>query len=221
MMRKKLILGISGSPRKDANTDYLLDTALSAAESTGGIRTESLFLRDYEIHPCNGCLGCCHKNAGSSNFPCLSFRDGMDEIFPKLKECDALILGSPVYIGAVTAQMKVFMDRTMGLLRYGMTGYQNTLRNKAGAGIVMGSNRNGGQEITLQAIHYFFLAHDMIIAGAGPDITPGCYLGGSGVNYPQRGVVRDAAKTDELGIKSSEITGRRVAEIVKLMKPAG
>lgn len=214
-MKEKLILGISGSPRKDANSDFLLKTALAAAERDGGIRTELIFLRDFEIHYCNGCLGCCSSLAASKDLPCVSFRDDMDLLYPRLRDCDGLILASPVYLGAVTAQMKTFMDRTMGLLRYGMSSYRDALRNKVGAGIVMGSNRNGGQELTLQGIHYYFIAHDMVVAGSGPDVTPGCYLGGAGMNYPQRGVSRNSAEKDELGIKSSEIAGRRIAELVK------
>ena len=58
-MGKKLILGISGSPRKDANTDRMLRYALEAAESVGDIETETIYLRDYEIHNCKGCFACC------------------------------------------------------------------------------------------------------------------------------------------------------------------
>ena len=36
----------------------------------------------------------------------------MDEIYPKLKECDGLILASPVYFGSISTQLKQFMDRT-------------------------------------------------------------------------------------------------------------
>lgn len=214
----KKILGISGSPRKNANTDFLLDVALKAAENTGGIETEIIYLRDYSINPCIGCYACCSEIAAKKDSACLTFKDGMDEIYPKLKECDGLIIGTPVYFGSMTAQTKAFMDRTEGLLRYGFSTYQNALRNKVGAGIAVGGNRNGGQEFTLQAIHYYCLIQDMIVIGTGPDPTPGCYLGGCGTNSPQRGRIKDAVKSDDLGIKSSEIIGKRVAETVKIMK---
>ena len=97
-MKEKLILGISGSPRKNANTDIMLSEALRAAEEIEGIRTETIFLRDYEIHNCKGCFACCReggrKNDGA--YACAIFRDGMDEIYPRLKACDGLILASPV-----------------------------------------------------------------------------------------------------------------------------
>jgi multimeric flavodoxin WrbA len=138
----------------------------------------------------------------------------MDELYPKLKECDALIIATPVYFGSMTSQTKAFMDRTEGLLRYGTSNYQNALRNKIGASIAVGANRNGGQEFTIQAIHYYYFIHDMIVVGTGPDLTPGCYLGGCGTNSPQRGRIKDACQSDELGIKSCKIIGRRVAELL-------
>ena len=49
MMKERLILGISGSPRKGANTDLMLMEAMKAAETVEGIRTEIIYLRDYEI----------------------------------------------------------------------------------------------------------------------------------------------------------------------------
>lgn len=216
-MKEKLILGISGSPRKDANTDTLLRIALDEADKKDGIRTEALYLRDYEIKPCISCFACCNEKQKDSKSACIAFNDGMDEIYPKLKECAGLLIATPVYFGSMTSQVKAFMDRTEGLLRYGSTHYKLGLRNKVGAGIAIGGNRNGGQEFTLQAIHYYFLVHDMVIIGTGPDITPGCYLGGAGTNSPQRGKVRNAVLNDELGIKSSQIIGRRMAEMVEIL----
>ncbi len=209
----KLILGINGSPRKDGNTDFLLKTALKEASSEEGIVTDTIYLREYKINPCLGCFACCNEPVAGSDKPCV-VRDGMDTIYPKLKECDALIIASPVYFGSMTAQTKAFMDRTEGLLRYGSSSYQNALRNKIGAAIAVGGNRNGGQEFTIQAIHYYYFVQDMVVVGTGPDITPGCYLGGCGTNSPYRGKIKDAVQSDELGIKSCKIIGRRVTEML-------
>ena len=62
----KKILGISGSPRKDANTDRMLRYALEAAESVGDITTEAIYRREYDIHSCTGCYACCREPAPSS-----------------------------------------------------------------------------------------------------------------------------------------------------------
>ena len=151
MMKERLILGISGSPRKGANTDLMLMEAMKAAETVEGIRTEIIYLRDYEIHNCKGCFACCRepgKKDGGAH-ACAMFRDGMDEIYPKLKACDGLIIASPVYFQSVSAQVKQFMDRTEGLLRYGTSQYQYGLQNKVGGGLVVGGNRNAGEELTM------------------------------------------------------------------------
>lgn len=214
-MSEKLLLGIDGSPRANGNTAFLLDVAMKEAEKKGEgqIRTEVIHLRNYKINPCIGCF-CCTTNAKEqgSTRACIAFSDGMEEIYPKLKECSGLIIASPVYFGCVNSQVKAFMDRTEPLLRYGASVWKNALRDKVGAAIAMGSNRNGGQEFTIQCIHYYMLVHDMNIVGTGPDEIPTCYLGGVGNNYPERGRVKDSATRDEAGIRSCEILGRRVAE---------
>ena len=218
-MEKKLILGISSSPRKNANTDILLEHAMKAAEEYEFIRTETIYLRDYDIHPCNSCFGCCTEAAERNNgeYACLSFRDGMDEIYPKLMEASGLILASPVYFGQLNSQMKMFMDRTEGLLRYGYSKYKYGLSCKVGGAIAVGGNRNAGEEFTIQCMHYFFHVHDMIVVGSGDAFRPGCYLGGGGTTHPKRGHDRTAVSEDELGIKSSSNTGRKVAKTIGQM----
>lgn len=218
-MSEKLILGISGSPRKGANTDILLAEAMKAAEETAGIRTETIYLRDYEIHNCKGCFACCRepgKKDGGAH-ACAMFHDGMDEIYPKLKECAGLIIATPVYFQSMSAQVKQFMDRTEGLLRYGTSQYQYGLQNKVGGGIVVGGNRNAGEELTMLELQCYFQVHNMIVVGSGGEPTPGCYNGGAGTTYPQKGDIRDAVLTDELGLKSSRNLGRRVAEVVMML----
>jgi multimeric flavodoxin WrbA len=218
VVKEKKILGVSGSPRKNGNVDELLRVALDEAAKAENIATEIVYLRDYRIQPCNSCFACCTPAAAGKEFPCLSFNDDMNLLYPKLGACDGLILGSPVFFGTVTAQMKAFMDRTEGLLRYSQSKWKYSLNNKVGAGLTVGGNRNGGQEFTLLTIHYFFLVHNMILVGTGPEPTPGCYLGGCGTTFPQKGPVKGAVLKDELGVKSARMVGRRVAEVLALMK---
>lgn len=218
-MEKKLILGVSASPRKNANTDRMLKYALEAAETVEGIETETIYLRNYDIHNCKGCFACCRepgKRDGGIH-ACAVYQDGMEEIYPKLKECDGLILASPVYFGSITAQMKQFMDRTEGLLRYGTSQYQYALQDKVGGCLAVGGNRNAGEEFTLLCMQYFFQVHDMIVVGSGGEPTPGCYLGGGCTTYPQKGDVVDGIDSDEIGIKSARNTGIKVARTILRM----
>ena len=219
-MADKLILGISSSPRKGANTDIMLDESLKAAENVGGIVTKKIYLRDYEIHSCMGCFACCREpgKKDGGKYACAVFRDGMDEIYPLLKECDGLILASPVYFGSINAQMKQFMDRTEGCLRYGTSKYGYALQNKVGGCLAVGGNRNAGEEFTFLCMQYFFEVHDMIVVGSGGEPTPGCYLGGSCTTYPQKGDVRNAILEDDIGLKSARNTGIKVAKTVLMMR---
>ncbi|MBN1432939.1 MAG: flavodoxin family protein [Methanomicrobiaceae archaeon] len=101
------ILGISGSPRKNGNTDTILKEILRGAGESDipNIETEALFLRDYVISPCTGCELC------RKDLTCSRFNDGMNLIYPKIEEAEILVLGSPVYNYNVTSQMKSFIDR--------------------------------------------------------------------------------------------------------------
>jgi len=145
--------------------------------------------------------------------PCPAISDDMDILYGKLLRSHAIIIACPVYFGTINAQTKVFMDRTEPLLRYsGCPEIRSGLRNKVGAAICVGGNRNGGQETTIQAIHHFYLIHDMIIVGTGPDPTPGCYLGVASTTYPERGKVPTAVLKDELGLKAAAMIGKRVWE---------
>jgi multimeric flavodoxin WrbA len=206
------ILGISGSPRK-ANTDLLLEAALKSAETLPGMTTERIDLKGTDIKFCIGCFKCFEEN--SNDYACQVHRDSMDQIYSKLRECQGLIIATPVYFGQVTGQMKTFMDRTEPLLRYGKGRWKFALKNKVGGAITVGGNRNGGQETAIQAIHHFFLIHDMIIVGTGPDERPGCYLGAAATTHPKRGRIRDAVNEDELGLRAARILGKRVAEVAR------
>ena len=97
------ILGITGSKRKNGNTSILIQKALEQAKKEGA-QTEQLFLSDYQYADCNGCEGC------GKDYRCI-VNDGMQKIYPKILEADALILGSPTYFYNVTALMKAFIDR--------------------------------------------------------------------------------------------------------------
>ena len=219
------ILGINGSPRK-GSTELLLREALWAAQDEGGAAVYSIDLRKQTIHGCCGC-GRCHQAGDVAG--CRTYRDSMDELVPALVECDGIILATPVYFGGPTSQLKAFMDRTEPLLRYGCEPLRSALRNKIGAGIAVGGNRNGGQEGTLQALLHFFLIHDMMIVGTGPDESPGCYLGAAAFSGPEgsthEGSTHEGTTDsrhpgvaeDELGRRAARIIGRRVAEAAAIV----
>ncbi|MCD4808175.1 MAG: flavodoxin family protein [Methanococcoides sp.] len=103
-MDKVKIIGIGGSPRKNGNTDILLDNFLKGAESAGA-DTKKVLLRNYSIESCIGCEAC--RKAGT----CTQFHDGMDLLYPEIEAAKGLILGSPTYNYNITSSMKSFIDR--------------------------------------------------------------------------------------------------------------
>jgi len=102
------ILAVLGSARKNGNTEQLIREALRGAGA--GTDAEVYRLNDMKIYGCQGCKGC--KVHGSDG--CI-LQDDMQAIYEHMKTANAVILGSPVYYGEVTGQMKVFMDRWYGL----------------------------------------------------------------------------------------------------------
>jgi multimeric flavodoxin WrbA len=190
------VIGISGSPRPEGNTTLLVREALNAVAEEG-IETEFISLADKELNPCIGCNLC--KETGN-----CQIIDDIEEILEKMKEADGIILGSPVYFGGVSAQLKMLMDRSRPL----RMGFQ--LRNKVGGAIAVGASRNGGQETTIQQIHNFFLIHSMIVVG---DNDPTAHYGGAGV-----GKSPGDCKDDNIGLETARNLGKKVAEIIKLIK---
>lgn len=106
------ILAISGSPRLNGNTNYLVDQSLQGASELGAA-TEKVILSELRLSPCIG-----HENCGSQK-ECLQKDDGI-ELLNKFCEADGLILASPVYYYDVTAWMKIFIDRNYFLYRHGI-----------------------------------------------------------------------------------------------------
>jgi len=100
-----LIVGLQGSPRRRSNTRFLLRTFFQEAEKMGAI-THLINAPEMNIKPCRGC-GMCEKEG-----ICTITNDVMmPEIFPLLRQADAIIVATPVYFYHTTAQLKCLIDR--------------------------------------------------------------------------------------------------------------
>lgn len=97
------ILGINGSPRFGGNTDILLDKVLDGARSKGA-KTEKVMLSTLKFSPCQECENM--RDDGT----CI-IEDEMQPLYEKVKEADAIILGSPIFFGSLSAQTKMMIDR--------------------------------------------------------------------------------------------------------------
>lgn len=101
------VIAINGSPRKNWNTARLLQRGLRGAEAAGA-ETEIINLYDLNYHGCISCFGC--KRKGAPACKCFA-RDDLTPVLEKVQASDVLLLGSPVYFGDVTGQMRSFLER--------------------------------------------------------------------------------------------------------------
>ncbi len=104
------VIAINGSPRKSWNTATLLQKALAGAESAGS-ETELVHLYDLEFKGCTSCFAC--KLKGGKSYGRCAMKDDLTPILNNIERADALILGSPIYFGSVTGEMRSFMERLM------------------------------------------------------------------------------------------------------------
>jgi multimeric flavodoxin WrbA len=102
------IIAVNGSARKNWNTHILLSKALEGAESVGA-QTELINLYDLGYTGCTGCLGC--KAKGSKTLGHCVVNDDLKPVLDRIDKSDGLILGSPIYLGDITAMLRAFWER--------------------------------------------------------------------------------------------------------------
>ena len=104
------VIGINGRPRKNCNTAKLLENALEGAKSQES-ETELVHLYDLNYKGCISCFACKLKD-GESYGTC-ALKDDLTPILKKILEVNAIILGSPIYLGTATGEMRSFIERLM------------------------------------------------------------------------------------------------------------
>ena len=107
-MNKKIVI-LNGSPRKTGNTSALVKSFTEGAESAGNTVTE-FFLDGMNIHGCKGCFG----GHSSKACPCVQ-QDDMNQIYPAVRDCDVIILASPLYYWNMCGQIRTAIDRLFAL----------------------------------------------------------------------------------------------------------
>lgn len=101
------VYAINGSPRRNGNTAKMCQAWLDGAKSVGA-ETELVHLSSLKFTGCKSCFGC--KLNGPTYGTCI-VRDDLYELLPKLKEADAIALGTSIYFGDMTALMRSFVER--------------------------------------------------------------------------------------------------------------
>jgi multimeric flavodoxin WrbA len=210
-MRIKVV-GVSGSPIKGGNTEFLLEHALGAIDNEE-TETEVVGLAGKDIKGCIHCNWCVRKQ---SERKLCAFTDAMDDIYPRLLAADAILLATPVYFGRLSGLMADFIDRC----RVAVHGkvYRHAFKNKIGAGLAVSYVRNGGIESTLISLHSAFLVLSMIPVG------PGTLSFGNGALSSYRGEGacekddRQAVRQDSYGLRWAVKAAQRAVEVARLLK---
>jgi len=104
------VMAFNGSPRKKWNTATLLTKALEGAASNGA-EPELVHLYGLDYKGCISCFKC--KKIGGKSYGRCAVRDDLTPVFKRVEKADAVILGSPIYFGTVTGEMKSFMERLL------------------------------------------------------------------------------------------------------------
>ena len=104
------VIAFNGSPRKVWNTATLLKKALEGASSRGA-ETDLIHLYDLTYKGCISCFAC--KTKGGESYGRCAVKDDLTPVFKKVEEADAIILGSPIYFGTVSGEMRSFMERLL------------------------------------------------------------------------------------------------------------
>lgn len=151
------ILAIYGSPRKNGNTAILTNKAVEGAIEKGA-DVKKIYLHELNMMCCNECYTC--KENGRCGID-----DDFQQIYDNLIECDGIILSSPIFFYAVSAQIKILMDRCQSLWvrKYWVEKVFTHEGEKRKKGIFISVGATKGEHLfdgALLTVKYFFDALD-------------------------------------------------------------
>lgn len=188
------MVAFNGSPNKEGNTCHAIRLVAAELEKEG-IETEIVQVGNKAIRGCIACYQCV-KNQDQQ---CAIKGDEVNEWVQKMKDADAIILGSPVYYSAINGTMKSFLDRAFFVA--GVNG--GLFRHKVGAAVVA-VRRSGGLP-TFDQLNHFLNYSEMLLATS---------------NYWNviHGRTPGEALKDEEGVQIMRVLGRNMAWLLKLVQ---
>ncbi len=189
------ILGISGTPRENGNSEILLQYALRPFEEQGW-QVKHLPIREMNIEHCRGCDKCRELKT------CV-IDDDMPQVYDAFRWCDAVIVSSPVYSRTVAARLMALLERHYAVNE------ERPLEGKPGGAIAVGAGTSGGQSITIMAIYNWMLSRGIVcVPGEMNGVTAVASDPGDILKQPER-------------LKQAEILGENVLNVAKKLKERG
>jgi len=154
------VLGIMGSPRRQSNTEILLDRALAGAKKMGAA-VEKVAVSELKVHPCLEIYAC--RKDGK-----CAIKDDMQQLYEKLLEADHIVFASPIFFYGLTSQAKAIVDRCQALWirKYVLGIGKEDRRIRRGVFISVGATR--GERLfdgVVLTVKYFFDAIGVKYAG--------------------------------------------------------
>jgi multimeric flavodoxin WrbA len=165
-----IIVGISGSPIKNSNTDRLIHAVLESS----GLPSEFVKLSKIQVRPCIACLGCKKDNI-------CKVKDDFPELAEKVRKAGAIVVGGYSPYGAVDGFTKAFLERFFSLR------HQNGLnRGKLAVVVTTGIGRGapGLEEASHQTAHALKLEGMEVLGQLKATGNPECMVCGYGETCP-------------------------------------
>ena len=179
------VLMINGSPRKESNTQIMLDEMAAIFEQEG-IEVECVTIGTQVVRGCVACGGCSKKGA------CV-FDDIVNEVAAKFEQADGLVVASPVYYASANGSLVSLLDRLF---------YSSSFDKTMKVGAAVSCARRGGQETTWDGLNKYF-------GISGMPIASGQYWNGAHGRLP--GEVAD----DGEGMQQMRTLARNMAFLMK------
>jgi len=102
------VIGIVGSPRKNGNTNAVVQQVLEGATEAGA-ETRNFILNEMNYRGCQACNYCkVHEKC--------KFEDDLAELFEEMAAADGVVFGAPIYFAQFSGQMRLFLDRCYSLV---------------------------------------------------------------------------------------------------------
>ncbi len=169
---KMKILVLTGSPRKNGNSNILADNFIRGATEAGHeiVRFDSAF---KNVHPCIGCNHC------GMNGPCI-FKDDFEFVRKHIVNADMVVFATPMYYFGISAQLKTVIDRFYAI--------NSQIHRPKKAALLMTYANTSASEAEPIKSHYAALLNYLGWTDAGQIVASGVFQAGAveQTDFPQQ-----------------------------------
>jgi multimeric flavodoxin WrbA len=210
------LLGISASPRREANSLFLLEKAIEGAKeaATGSLSVSCFSFHGKRIGPCVQCYRC-DKTHGD----CV-IKDDFQPLRDEWLAADIVLYSVPVWHLSIPSQLKSFFDRLGQSLskRYPRKRFGQVLHLKVVGNIAQGMDIFSGQESALlDLMNHAVLENCLVVSGE-------TYIGVGGwarwSRDPKRieTLVNEGDEVAAFSVEAAKSLGRRTVQLAMILR---